>query len=53
MIRTILGLHAGAGEHGVHSVLIDIPDQIGLIRPVFRMGMYQAFPLEVCGLRVI
>jgi len=48
MIRTILGLHAGAGEHGVHSVLIDIPDQVGLIRPVFRMGMYQAFPLEVC-----
>lgn len=48
MIRTILGLHAGAGEHGVHSVLIDIPDQMGVIRPVFRMGMYQAFPLEVC-----
>lgn len=48
MIRTILGLHAGAGEHGVHSVLIDIPDQMGLIRPVFRMGMYQAFPLEIC-----
>ncbi|NBR05370.1 MAG: hypothetical protein EBT92_06330 [Planctomycetes bacterium] len=48
MIRTILGLHAGAGEHGVHSVLIDIPDQIGLIRPVFRMGMFQPFPPEVC-----
>lgn len=48
MIRTILGMHAGAGEHGVHSVLIDIPDQMGLIRPVFRMGMYQAFPLEIC-----
>ncbi len=47
MIRTILGLHAGAGEHGVHSVLIDIPDQMGL-KPVFRMGMFQAFPLEVC-----
>jgi len=47
MIRTILGLHAGAGEHGVHSVLIDISDQMG-VRPVFRMGMFQAFPLEVC-----
>ena len=48
MMRTILGLHAGAGEHGVHSVLIDVPGHTMGERPVFRLGMFQAFPFEVC-----
>lgn len=48
MPRTILGMHAGAADQGVHSVLIDVYEEMGGIKPVFRLGMYQPFPLEIC-----
>ena len=48
MSRTILGMHSGASDQGVHSALIDVPDETSSFKPVFRLGMYQPFPIEIC-----